>query len=198
MDHHPCLVDISLLKIANLSLYVSRLPLMITGSYFIILGLELQGVKAVCVDTASRAVLPTSPRTQNQSPCQTEGAQFSGWVKSLGVVKCLGNSLRLLMQFEVAVCVLAYSVFWKEKNPTRFFKDIWPVPTRILPEYGGRAFLQYMHCPCRRPCDSKFSTGPVYKAGPVFIGFPERLSFTSLELLHKDSFVRQHWTLLKI
>lgn len=47
---------------------------MITGSYFIILGLELQGVKAVCVDTASRAVLPTSPRTQNQSPCQTEGS----------------------------------------------------------------------------------------------------------------------------
>lgn len=89
---------------------------MITGSYFIILGLELQGVKAVCVDTASRAVLPTSPRTQNQSPCQTEGSRFSGWVKSLGVVRCLGNSLRLLMRFEVAVCVLAYSVFLKEKT----------------------------------------------------------------------------------
>ena len=142
MDHHPCLVDISLFKIANLSQCISRLSLIITGSYFIILGLEVQGVKAVWVDTGSRAVLPTILRTQNQSPCQSWGLRFVGCVQSLGGVKCLGTSLMLWMQSEIADYILAYSIFLflKEKNSTWFFKDIWPVPTWILPEDGGRAF----------------------------------------------------------
>lgn len=122
---------------ASFSLYVSRLPLMITGSHFIIPGLELQGIKSVCVDMGSWAVLPTSPRTQSQRPCQREVLQFVGQVKSLGVVKCLEVSLRLLMQFKIAGCVFAYSTFLKEKSPTWLFKNIWSVLAQILPEYGA-------------------------------------------------------------
>lgn len=86
-----------------------------TGSYSISLGLELQGVRAICVDTASCAVLPTSSRTQKQSPCQPEGSRFVGWVKSLRVVKCPGTSLRLVIHFEIAACALVYYVFWEKK-----------------------------------------------------------------------------------
>lgn len=106
------------------------------------MGLEVQGGKAVWVDTGSRAVLPTILRTQNQSPCQSGGWRFVGWVQSLGGVRCLGTSLMLWMQSEIADCILAYSIFFfsKEKNSTWFFEDIRPVPTWILPEDDGRAF----------------------------------------------------------
>lgn len=93
MGHHPCLAGICLLKIASLSLYVSRLPLMMTGSYFIILGLELQGVKAICVDTASWTVLPTSPRTQIRVAASQRdhglwgGISHSEWSDVWGLVK---------------------------------------------------------------------------------------------------------------
>ena len=116
VDHHPCLVAISLFKIANLSQCISRLSLIITGSYFIILGLEVQGVKAVWVDTGSRAVLPTILRTQNQSPCQSWGLRFVGWVQSLGGVKCLGTSLMLWMQSEIVDLLILFFCFWKKKT----------------------------------------------------------------------------------
>lgn len=89
MHHYPCFVGISLLKIASLSLSVSRLALMMIGSYFIIRRLELQGVKAICVDRASWTIWPTSPRTQNQSPCQPEGLFCVGhleWSNVWGLV----------------------------------------------------------------------------------------------------------------
>ena len=104
---------------------------MVTGSYFIIQGLELQGVKAICVDTASGAVLPT--QNSESEPLPTEGLQCSGRLE-------WSNVWGLLMSFDIAACVFAYYIFFERKSPTRFLKDIWPVPARILPEYGGRPF----------------------------------------------------------
>lgn len=68
------LVGISLLKIASLSLYVSRLPLIMTGSYFIILGSELYGLKGRMCRQSLLAALPASSRTRNQSLCPPEGS----------------------------------------------------------------------------------------------------------------------------
>ena len=79
---------------------------MVTGSYFIIQGLELQGVKAICVDTASGAVLPT--QNSESEPLPTEGLQCSGRLE-------WSNVWGLLMPFDIAACVFAYYIFLKER-----------------------------------------------------------------------------------
>lgn len=131
MDHHPWLVGISLLKIASLSLYVSRLPLIMTGSYFIFLGLELQGVKGCMCRQSLLGCFASFIRNSESEPLPTRGIMVlgGGAVKSLRVVRCLGISLRLVTRFEVAVCVFACYSFGRKKTQHDSLKtsSLWPL-----------------------------------------------------------------------
>lgn len=73
-----------------------------------------------------------NPELRIRAPANGGTAVFG----SLRVVECLGTTDAIWYR-SLCICLL---YFFERKSPTRFLRDIWPVPARILPEYGGRPF----------------------------------------------------------
>lgn len=111
-----------------------------TGSYFIILGLERQGVKGPVCRQSLLGCLANFIKNSESEPLPTRGiVGWGGAVTSLRVAERLGISLRRVMQFEIAVCAFAYCIFGKKK-PNMIFQRHLVCATQILPEYGGQTF----------------------------------------------------------
>lgn len=139
---------------------------MMTGSYFIIQGLELEGVKAIRVDTASWAVLPTSPRALNLSPCQPEGLQC-GVIWSSHMSGDLSKTMDEIWNCGLYICLLC---FLKEKAQHESLKTSGLCPH----EYCLNTVVLHLvvhHCPFCRPCDSKFSRVPCTRLGLSSLAF---------------------------
>lgn len=139
---------------------------MMTGSYFIIQGLELEGVKAICVDTASWAVLSTSPRAPNPSPCQPEGLQC-GVIWSSHMSGDLSKTMDEIWNCGLYICLLC---FLKEKAQHESLKTSGLCPH----EYCLNTVVLHLvvhHCPFCRPCDSKFSRVPCTRLGLSSLAF---------------------------